>query len=86
MGDVDLVGVRLQVLVLHRHGTQRRVVSGVPRAGHGEDKATALSAVGTWLAEPCTGIASVGDGRSGGDVVSDVRVVVGHEIDLDISA
>lgn len=86
MRNVDLVGVRPHVLIGHRHGTQRRVVASIPRAGNGEDKPTALSTVGTRLAEPGAGIAGVGYGRSSADIVGDIRVVVGHEIDLHITA
>lgn len=81
--DVDLVGVRLQALILHVRGSESTVVAGVPRAGDGKDKATALSAVRTWPTVTFTSIASVGDGRSSTDSVGYVRVVVGHEIDLD---
>lgn len=85
MGDVNLIGVRLQVLILHRHGSERRVVTGIPRAWHGEDESTALGAIGTGLAVACTGIAGVGDGRGGADIVCHLSIVVGHEVDLDVT-
>lgn len=85
MSDVDLVRVRLQVLVLNRHSAHGRVVSSIPRARHGKDKATALFAVGSGLAVAVTSIAGVGDCRSNTDSISDVRVVVGHEVDLDVA-
>lgn len=83
VGDGDHVSVRLQVLVLDRHGSQTGVVAGGPRAGHREDEATALSAVGARLAVACTGIAGGGDGWGSANVVGDLGVVVGHEVDLD---
>lgn len=83
MGDVDHVGVRVQAWVLDRHGSQTRVVTGVPRARDGKDETTALSTVGTGLTETGTSITGVGDGRGGADVVSDLSVVVKHEVDLD---
>lgn len=82
MSNVNFVGVRLQVLVLHRHGANGRVVAGIPRARDSEDKSAASGAVGTRLAVSCTSITGGGSGRSGTNGVSDLGVVVGHEVDL----
>lgn len=85
MGDINLVGERLQVFVLCRHGAQRRVVSGVPRARNGKNETAALSTVRTRLTVTGTRVASTGGGRSNANGVSDLGIVVGHEIDLDVT-